>query len=120
LYWIDFYGVQEVDEHYAEIFKDVDVENEYALLDKWEEYLSQTLQFPFETEVAETERGGLKIGTKIKLLALDDYDEMYGVFGVGKGAMGAVTYPICNLEAVDKKSENYELLRDYVVWFANR
>ena len=120
LYWIDFYGVQEVDEYYAEIFKGVNVEDEYALLDKWEEQLSQTLKFPFETKVAETERGGLKIGNKIKLLDLDGYDDKYGIFGIGKGEMGAVTYPICNLEAVDKKSKNYELLRNYVVWFANR
>lgn len=120
LYWIDFYGVQEVDEYYAEIFKGVDVEDEYAVLDKWEEHLSQTLQFPFETKVAETERGELKIGTKIKLLDLDDYDDMYGIFGIGKGEMGAITYPICNLEATNKASKNYELLRNYVVWFANR
>ncbi len=120
LYWIDFYGVQEVDEYYAELFKGVDVEDEYALLDKWEEHLSQTLKFPFETKVVETERGGLRIGTKIKLLDLDEYDDRYGIFGIGKGEMGAVTFPICNLEATNKESKNYELLRNYVVWFANR
>lgn len=120
LYWIDFYGIQEVDEFYTELFKGVDVEDEYALLDKWEEHLSQILSFPFETKVAETDRGGLRIGTKIKLLDLDDHDDKYCVFGIGKGEMGAVTFPICNLEATDKKSKNYELLRNYVVWFANR
>lgn len=120
LYWIDFYGIQEVDEFYTELFKGIDVKDEYALLDKWEEYLTQTLKFPFETKVAETDRGGLKIGAKIKLLDLDDYDDKYGIFGIGKGEMGAITFPICNLEATDKKSKNYELLRNYVVWFANR
>ncbi len=68
----------------------------------------------------ETDRGGLKFGTKIKLLDLDDYDDMYGIFGIGKGEMGAVTFPICNLEATNKASKNYEFLRNYVVWFANR
>ena len=68
----------------------------------------------------ETERGGLRYGTKFKLLALNDYDDMRGIFGIGKGEMGAVTFPICNLEATDKESKNYELLRNYVVWFANR
>lgn len=120
LYWIDFYSIQEVDEFYAELFKGVDVEDEYALLDKWEEHLSQMLNFPFETKVAETDRGGFKIGTRIKLLDLDDYDDKYGIFGIGKGETGAVTFPICNLEATDKESKNYELLRNYVVWFANR
>ncbi len=120
LYWIDFYGIQEVDEFYTELFKGIDVKDEYAILDKWEEYLSQTLKFPFETKVTETDRGGLKIGTKIKLLDLDGYDDKYGIFGIGKGEMGAITSPICNLEATDKESKNYELLRNYVVWFANR
>lgn len=120
LYWIDFYGVQELDEAYMEIFKGVDVQDEYALLEKWEEHLDEELQFPFEVEVVETERGGLRYGTKFKLLALNDYDDMRGIFGIGKGEMGAVTFPICNLEATDKESKNYELLRNYVVWFANR
>lgn len=120
LYWIGFYDVQEVDEAYAEIFKGIDVEDEFALLEQWEEHLSEELQFPFEVEVEETDRGGLKLGTKFKLLDLDDYDDKYGVFGIGKGEMGAITCPICNLEATDKKSDNYGLLRNYVVWFANR
>ncbi|MCG3161995.1 MAG: hypothetical protein JMDDDDMK_03223 [Acidobacteria bacterium] len=29
-------------------------------------------------------------------------------------------FPLCDLEATGKKSKNYQLLRDYVVWFANR
>ncbi|NSW90944.1 MAG: hypothetical protein HPY74_09810 [Firmicutes bacterium] len=29
-------------------------------------------------------------------------------------------FPLCDLEASDKKSKNYELLNDYSVWFANR
>ena len=102
------------------IFKGVDVGDEYALLERWEEHLDKELQFPFEVEVAETERGGLKLGTKFKLLALDEYDDKYGIFGIGKGEMGSITVPICNLEATDKESENYELLSNYVVWFANR
>lgn len=120
LYWIDFYGVQEVDKAYIEIFKGVNVQDELALLDKWEEHLSEELQLPFEVEVVETDRGGLRFGTKFKLLDLDDYDDKYGIFGIGKGEMGAITFPICNLEATDKKSNNYGLLRNYVVWFANR
>lgn len=120
LYWIDFYDVQEIDEAYAEIFEGVDVEDEFALLKRWKEHLNETLQFPFETEVVETERGGLRFGTKIKLLALDDYDDMYGIFGTGKSEMGTVTFPICNLEATNQASDNYELLNNYVIWFANR
>lgn len=119
IYWIDFYDSQEKNKNYGQIFKGVSTSDYHGRYQKWEEYLSANLEFPFEVEVAETERGSLKIGTKIKLLDIDDYDEMYGIFGIGKYEMGAITFPICNLEAVDKNSSNYELLKDYVIWFAN-
>jgi len=77
IYWIDFHGASETDKDYAKIFRGVDIKNENALLQRWMEHLNDDLQFPFETEVAETERGGLRLGTKIKLLDLDDYDDMY-------------------------------------------
>lgn len=120
IYWIDFYDSKEKNKAYGELFKGISISDDYGFYQKWEEYLSENLKFPFMTEVAESERGGLKIETKIKLLDLNDYEDMYGVFGIGKYEMGSITTPICNLEAVDKKSKNYELLRDYVVWFANR
>lgn len=119
LYWIDFYDAQEKNKKYGKLFQGVDISDRYELYAQWEDYLSTNLKFPFEVEVKESERGGLRIGTKIKLLDIDDYDEMYGNFGIGKYEMGAITTPICNLEATDKKSENYELLKDYVIWFAN-
>ena len=113
--------MQEVDEAYAEIFEGVDVNNEYALFEKWAEHLNKECQFPFEAEVVETERGGLRLGTKVKLLGLDDdYDDRYGIYGIGKSKVGSGVFPICNLEAVDKKAHNYGLLHNYVVWFANR
>lgn len=118
--WIDFYDSREKNEKYGQIFKGISVFDYHGLYQKWEEYLSDNLKFPFEVEVAESERGGLRVGTKIKLLDIDDYDELYGIFGIGKSEKGAVTFPICNLEATDKTSDNYELLRDYVIWFANR
>lgn len=119
IYWIDLYDEQEINEKYGEIFKGISPSDYYELYEKWKDYLSNELSFPFEVEVVESMRGGLKIGTKIKLLDLDDYDDMYGIFGIGKSEMGAVTFPICNVEATDEKSNNYELLRDYVIWFAN-
>lgn len=119
IYWIDMYEIKEKDQEYGEIFKGISPRDEFGLYQKWEEYLGSHLKFPFEVEVAESTRGGLKIGTKIKLLDLDDYEDRYGIFGIGKYEYGAITFPICNLEATDKESRNYELLRDYVIWFAN-
>lgn len=119
IYWIDLYDGKEKNREYGILFKGISTTDYYRLYEKWEDYLSKNLQFPFETEVVESERGGLKIGTKIKLLDLDGYEDMYGILGIGKSQSGSITYPICNLEATNKKTKNYELLRDYVVWFAN-
>lgn len=119
IYWIDFYETKEKDRKYEEILKEIRTSDNDGFFHKWEEYLIENLKFPFEVEVAEQERGGLQIGTKIKLLDIDDYDGKYGILGIGKYEMGAITFPICDLEATEKNSKNYELLRDYVVWFAN-
>ena len=119
IYWIDFFEIKEKNQAYQELFERIDTSDYNELFQKWEEHLSENLNFPFEVEVVESERGSLKIGTKIKMLGVDDYHDLYGVFGIGKYEMGAVTFPICNVEATDKDSENYELLSDYVVWFAN-
>lgn len=120
LHWIDFYDDKEKSKTYGELFKGINTSDEYGMYEKWEEYLSKNLKFPFEAEVAEYERGGLSVGTKIKLLNLGDYEDMYGLFAIGKEGRGSITTPLCNLEASDKKSKNYGLLNDYVVWFANR
>lgn len=120
LYWIELFETAEKAQEYNQVFKGINLQNEYQVLQKWYEYLSERLDFPFTTEVVETERGGLKIGTKIKLLDLEDYDDRYGILAIGKAGRGAITTVLCNLEAIDQKSKNYGLLRDYVVWFANR
>ena len=96
-----------------------DRDNYNQLYQKWEEYLSENLEFPIETKVVESPRGRIRNGAKIKLLDIEDYDDMYGIFGIGKHEREAVTFPICNLEAINKKSKNYKLLRDYAIWFAN-
>jgi hypothetical protein len=121
LYWIELFEEDEAKaQEYSQFFKGIDMRKEYEILQKWYDYLSEHLDFPFTTKVVETERGGLKIGTKIKLLDLEDYDDRYGILAIGKEGRGAITTLLCNLEAIDQKSKNYDLLRDYVVWFANR
>ena len=118
LYWIGLYE-EEKSIKYIEIFQGIEVTNYNLLYQKWEEYLSENLEFPIETTVVESERGRIRNGAMIKLLNIDDFDDMYGVFGIGKYGREAITFPICNLEAINKKSNNYELLRDYAIWFAN-
>jgi ribosomal protein L24 len=119
IYWIDLYDDENKNRKYGKLFSGINMSNYNELYQKWEEYLSENLIFPFEVEVLEAQRGEIRTGAKIKLLDVEDYDDMYGIFGIGKHERAAVTFPICDLEATDKKSNNHELLRDYAIWFAN-
>jgi len=120
LYWIELFEEEEKSIKYGKLFQGIELENYHELYQKWEEYLIENLAFPIETKVVESERGRIRNGAKIKLLDIEDYDERYGIFGIGKYEREAVTFPICNLEVINKKSRDYELLRDYAIWFANR
>ncbi|HHB77896.1 MAG TPA: hypothetical protein ENK85_01530 [Saprospiraceae bacterium] len=120
LYWIELFEDEEKSIKYGKLFQGIKLDDYNELFQKWEEFLSKNLKFPIETKVVESERGSIRNGAKIKLLDIEDYDSMYGIFGIGKHERGAVSFPICNLEAIDKKSKNYELLRDYAIWFANK
>jgi hypothetical protein len=119
LYWVELFEKEGKSIKYGKLFQGIKLNNYIELYQKWEEYLSENLEFPIETKVVESERGRIRNGAKIKLLVIEDYDDMYGIFGIGKHGREAVTFPISNLEAINKKSKNYELLKDYAIWFAN-
>jgi len=119
LYWI--WRFEDNLKEYLNYFSEVDVDNEYEIYYTWINYLNEKLQFPLETEVVESDSGGLRFGEKVKLLDIEEeVDEKYGVLGIGKAQKGAITCPICNLEVIDKKSKSYQPLKDYYIWFANR
>lgn len=84
----------------------------------WLEYLEKHLEFPFRAEVVEGHR---HIGQKLDFLALDDYEDSYGIIAVIKLVEGgAENFLLCDLEAMGKDSSNYRILRKYVIWFVNR
>ena len=51
----------------------------------------------------------------------DDIDEFYGVMVNVKRLSDRKKFelPLADLEATDKKSDKYQLLDDYSVWFVN-
>lgn len=84
----------------------------------WYEYLEKQLKFPFRAKVVEDRRS---IGKELNILALSDILDPYGIIAVAKwmeGGAGEVL--LCDLEATDEQSVNYQTLRKYVIWFANQ
>jgi hypothetical protein len=95
--------------------------SEWSAFEAWEEHLGQALQFPFEAEISEwQERGPLRTGDKVKVYDIVHNDDLYGIIVALGHERGRYDFPLCDLEAIDKTSVNYQPLKDYVVWFANR
>ena len=104
------------------ILAGVDPDDEMAVMERWGDYLGQTLTFPFEAEVAETlfGRGPIRCGDRLRVLGINMSDESYGVLADVKRGRKSYVYPLCDLETIDDKSPNHDPLQLYRVWFANR
>ena len=93
------------------------------ILQAWKKHLEKKLKFPIKAEVVELmNRGSLRIGDRVIIYGIDEFiDEM-------RGLLAKVTYekskefqfPLADLEVLNQKSKNYQLIKDYVIWYANR
>ncbi len=104
------------------ILKNIDPEDEGQILDAWSEHLEKTLKFPFDVRVAESyiENSPIRYNDKLKVLNIFAVDDLYGVIVKVRKAKKIYHYPLCDLEVCDKKASNFQSVKDYVVWFANR
>jgi ribosomal protein L7/L12 len=99
----------------------IDPRDEMAVLRAWEEHLGESLVLPFDAEVSEYQtKGSLRIGDRVTVQDIVDVDDLYGVIVRLTHRRRRYAFPLCDLEASDKHSPNYQLVRDYAVWFANR
>jgi hypothetical protein len=90
-------------------------------LQDWRDLLDDALLFPFEVRSEETlYNGSVSIGKVVKVLEIVDADEHYGLLVNVRLGRRSYTLPLCDLEAIDHASPNYQPLKDYAVWFANR
>ena len=104
-----------------EVLADIDEDDEVAAFEAWARYLRRKLTFPFEAEVSEQqEYGPLRAGDRVTVRRIIEADDFYGVIVqvVKKGL--TYPFPLCDLEAADRNSPNYQCVDDYSVWFANR
>jgi hypothetical protein len=103
------------------VLADVDPDDEMAAFEAWKEHLIHVLSFPFEAVVDEfQERGPLRAGDKVTVESMTDVEELYGILVKVKHKRSQYDFPLCDLEATEPNSSNYQFLREYVVWFANR
>jgi hypothetical protein len=94
--------------------------NTYMQLKAWGKHLEKILAFPFEAEIAEWQSGPFEGGERVIVQAIADLDEYYGIVVQVNYEMETFHLPLCDLEATYKHSANYQPVKDYAVWFANR
>jgi len=98
-----------------------DPDDDMALLDAWETHLRKTLKFPFTAKVSEyQEHPPPHEGDKMEVMRIVDMDDLVGLLVRAKHGNKEFVFPLCDLTVVDKKSPNYQPVKDYRVWFANR
>ena len=93
--------------------------NDLKIEEAWQKFLEDHLHFPFEAEIMD-EPGPLKVGDIIKVISIDGVFDLYGIVIKAKIGRKQYSFPLCLLEAVEKDSENYQLIDDYNFWFSNR
>ncbi len=111
----------EQDKRIAKILDGIDEHDDIEAIEIWMKYLKDNLKFPFEAEIsAYQEEGPLKAGYRLKVKGIEDFDDLYGVIAEVTYEDRKYSFPMCDLEMVDKPSTNYILLDDYCVWLASR
>ena len=92
-----------------------------TVLNAWKDHLENVLRFPFKARREEAfERSPVAVGKIVEVLGIAQVDDHYGLLANVMLDRRAYTIPLCDLEATDDDSPNYQPLNDYVVWFANR
>ena len=104
----------------SNVLKGVDPDDTYACIKAWSKHLRKVLVFPFAAEIIEDDVGPFFIGDRISVHHIDTVDDLYGVIVDVRAGSSRYACPLCNLEALDKKSPNYQNVRDYAVWYDNR
>ena len=94
--------------------------DEFAVFRTWHTYLEKNLVFPFAATVQEYQRGPVRQGARVSVLAITFLDETYGTIVAVKHKNGVNELPLCDLKATEANAETRQLVEDYAVWFANR
>ncbi len=116
-------GLGEEGVRIQKVLSGIKLEDYNSALWAWKEHLDKKLNFPIKAEVVELmERGSLRVGEQVIIYGIDEFvDEMRGLFAkVEYQNSKGFEFPLADLEVLDKKSQNFQHIKDYVVWYANR
>ena len=126
---------RDIDEQYAwvslgkegeriqKVLSGISRDDEWSALTAWEKHLKKKLTFPFQATVEELLLRGspLRVGDTVTVHGILEFiDENDGLFAKVIYQKSTYDFPLADLAVTEKKSKNYQPLKDYVVWYANR
>jgi len=117
-YW---YSVGEEGRRISDVLAGLNPKDEIKCFQAWDKYLEKELSFPIQAVVAESADDWIiKCGDKVQIKSLSEIVDTYGIIAAVRLNGKSFEYPLCDLEALDKKTKDHQLIQDYCVWFANR
>jgi len=117
-YWASF-GKQGV--RISNVLAGLNPKDEMKCFQAWDKYLEKELSFPIQAIVGESADDWIiKRGDKVQIKSLSEIVDTYGIIAAIKLNGLSFEYPLCDLEATDKKTKDHQIIQDYCVWFSNR
>jgi hypothetical protein len=95
----------------------------------WSNWLLERLRFSFQVERQEDLSANpfepardkpFSVGHEMKVLSIEDEDESYGIIIKVHEGRKTGYVPLADVEVISQEDPNFWLVREYVVWFANR
>ena len=118
-YWYSF-GEEGI--RISNVMEGVNAKDGGKCFDRWFDYLKKGLSFPVKAIVSENAEdiGPVRNGEQVIIKSLSKIVDMYGILVDVKLNRSKYVFPLCDLEVLDKKSKDYQLMNDYNIWFSNR
>lgn len=115
-------GLGEEGVRIQKVLSGIDPEDTVSALKAWKQYLDAKLKFPIKAEVVEVMiAGSLSEGNKVVINGIQEFiDELTGIFAIVSYEGESSLFPLADLEVLDRNSDNYQLIKDYVIWYANQ
>jgi hypothetical protein len=116
-----WFGMGEEGKRILQVVGGIDPEDEMKLLNAWGAYLRGALRFPFSARVSEDqEETCLCQGDRVDVLGLSEMDDLRGILVDVRHGRKDLVFPLADLTVLKRKNANYQPVKDYAVWFANR
>jgi len=105
----------------SKVLNGIDPNDEMKCLQNWVNHLDKSLTFPIQAIVTESEDNWLiKSGDKVLIKSLPHIVDLYGIIATINLKGKKYQFPLCDLEVVDTKIADFQLIEDYRTWFGNR